>query len=69
MLTGYAAIALVDTTWNTYHWQRDSEGMEECWTGLEEAWLEFDALRQVDTAGILTPEDVDRFVSGWQVRF
>ena len=47
----------------------DSEGMEECWTGLEEAWLEFDALRQVDTAGILTPEDVDRFVSGWQVRF
>ncbi len=42
--------------------------LKDCWASLEGSWEEFEQLRQVDTAGLLTPDDVDRFVSGWQVR-
>jgi hypothetical protein len=37
------------------------------WESLEKCWLEFDELRTLRLEGIITQEDMERFVSGWKV--
>lgn len=45
----------------------DEKGLREAWEALEVCWEEFEELRCLGPAGIITNEDTDRFVSGWQI--
>lgn len=47
--------------------QIDARRLREAWDGLEQAWEELEDLRQLPTANVMQPEDVNRFVNGWQV--
>lgn len=48
----------------------DEDGLRDAWEGLERCWDEFEAVRRngIGAGGIsFALEDVDRFVSSWQV--
>lgn len=38
------------------------------WEMLAACWDEFEGLRELSLGGIMQKEDMERFVSGWQVR-
>ena len=43
----------------------DEAGIRDVWEGLERCWDQFDSLRR----GVAEDWDVERFVSGWKVRY
>ncbi|CDO70783.1 hypothetical protein BN946_scf184798.g98 [Trametes cinnabarina] len=45
----------------------DENKLQEAWETLEHCWGELDSLRQLGTCGIVQPEDVERFIDGWQI--
>ncbi|OSD01630.1 hypothetical protein PYCCODRAFT_1369162 [Trametes coccinea BRFM310] len=45
----------------------DENKLQEAWDTLEHCWGELDSLRQLGTCGIVQPEDVERFIDGWQI--
>ena len=46
----------------------DEAKLEEAWKTLERCWTDLDGLRHLGTCGIIQPEDIERFIDGWQVR-
>ncbi|KAI0781054.1 hypothetical protein BD413DRAFT_464064 [Trametes elegans] len=45
----------------------DEQRLEEAWDTLERCWRELDGLRQLGISGTIQPEDVERFIDGWQI--
>lgn len=49
--------------------QIDASRVHSAWNSLANAWDELEALRQFGTTDYLSPDEVERFINGWQVRF
>ncbi|KAI0664923.1 hypothetical protein C8Q70DRAFT_1060822 [Cubamyces menziesii] len=45
----------------------DEVKLEEAWKTLERCWTDLDGLRHLGTCGIIQPEDIERFIDGWQI--
>ncbi|KAH9946221.1 uncharacterized protein BXZ73DRAFT_86390 [Epithele typhae] len=45
----------------------DEEGLLESWDVLEKCWRDLEGLRQFSSFGINQPEDIERFIDGWQI--
>ncbi|KAI8998747.1 hypothetical protein BD414DRAFT_408105 [Trametes punicea] len=45
----------------------DENKLQKAWDTLERCWGELDSLRHLGTCGIIQPEDVERFIDGWQI--
>lgn len=45
----------------------DEEKLRMAWEALERSWEELEDLRSDGAAGMLKPEDLERFINGWQV--
>ena len=46
-----------------------SSRLHEIWNALGRTWEDLESLRQLGTGDFMKPEEVERFVNGWQVRF
>ena len=47
----------------------DASHLHEVWNGLASAWESLDTLRQFGSDDFLQPQEVERFIDGWQVRY
>ncbi|KAL5490268.1 hypothetical protein ACEPAI_5101 [Sanghuangporus weigelae] len=45
----------------------DASRLHEAWSDLANAWEALDALRQFGTDDFLQPQEVERFIDGWQI--
>lgn len=48
--------------------QIDASRVHEAWNSLAHAWDELESLRHFGTTDAMSPEEVERFINGWQVR-
>ncbi|KAH9854112.1 hypothetical protein C2E23DRAFT_726924 [Lenzites betulinus] len=45
----------------------DEDKLQDIWDSLETCWGVLENLRHTPTCGFIEPEDIDRFVDGWQI--
>lgn len=45
----------------------DANRIQNSWNSLTNCWDELETLRQLGTTEFLPPEEVERFINGWQV--